>query len=852
MSVRVSQRRFGAASVVILLAALGVPLAATPASADIFNPPGGGRGIIVFPERDFVSADGYAPGATATVQVLRAGVVIGTASKVVGADRLVEVNHPGGACWELPSTPDIRAGDEVHITAGGDTDVTRTADVTVTTAARQVGPGAVELKGTAVAAAGGQIPLTELDARLIARPGVFAKNNKTTLRSGGDGNLVYDAVGSTNWTATFTDLVPGDVALAVGAENRILWLGRTPGTGAELTIFEFGAAGGPSPPCTAPAATGPSVPDMTALSDTGASSTDNITNNTTPTFTGVTGLASATTVTLYVDNVANGTATVGAGGLYSLTPTTSLSNGPHVITASETGLVPETRGVGSLSVTIDTVPAGPPTVISTVPGSPGMSSAPLVKGTSEAGSTVRLYTDSACTSPAVLGSAATFAATGISVPVALNSTTRFFGTAVDLAGNAASACSATSVSYTQDSIAPPVPVLVGGPVGLVASASAVFTFTDSEAGVSFRCSRDGVAPSACSSPISFAALAEGAHTFAVHAVDPAGNVSGPASRAWTVDTVAPTTSITSPVGSEVNVANPTFGFAASEPGSTMTCSLDGAVAAPCTTSTVQTSSGLAGGLHSFTVRATDPAGNTGPAATFTFRVRLPVALTTPAVRVPAVGVPAVGAPAVGVLARVIARSPAARATAVSRTNNITTRFSKAVTGVSRASFTLRTKAGKPVAAVVTYNARTRVATLNPTRTLAADTTYIVTLSNGIKVGAGKSLVPTRWSFITGARPTITVRTPAPGAVGIARRANVTAKFGEAVSGVNRASVVLTTPNGRAVAAVVSYNSRTRVAIVNPTQTLAAGATYTVRFTDRIKDRAGNPLTAVRWSFRTGR
>ena len=154
--------------------------------------------------------------------------------------------------------------------------------------------------------------------------------------------------------------------------------------------------------------------------------------------------------------------------------------------------------------------------------------------------------------------------------------------------------------------------------------------------------------------------------------------------------------------------------------------------------------------------------------------------------------------------------------------------------------------------MVTYNARTRVATLNPTRTLAADTTYIVTLTNGIKVGAGKSLVPTRWSFTTGPRPTITARTPAPGAVGIARRANVTAKFGEAVSGVNRASVVLTTPNGKAVAAVVSYNSRTRVAIVNPTQTLAAGATYTVRFTNRIKDRAGNPLTAVRWSFRTGR
>jgi|GEM_PF-2384923 len=881
MSVNSSHRRFGAASVVVLLAALGVPLAATPAAAAVFDPPGGGRGITVFPERDFVMGTGYTPGVTATVQVLRSGVVIGTASSEVGPDGIVEINHAAPSCWDLPSTPDLRADDEIRVSTGLDTDVTRTAGVTVIEPATQVGvSNAVTIKGTAPGAiAGARIPIEQLEARVV-NPARFS-NGARTVRAPGDGQIAYDDATGNTWTATFP-LTTGDrvLALANTSESRGMWVGRDPLAvpPPEITIYEFGALGGPALGCLAPLAAGPSVPNMTDATDTGASSTDNVTNATTPTFTGVTGLASATTVTLYVDNVANGTATVGAGGLYSLTPTTPLINGPHVITARETGLVPETRGVGSLSVTIDTAPALPPSVNSTMPGSPGMSSAPLVKGTAEAGSTVRVYTNSTCTSAAVSGSAATFATPGISVPVALSSTTSFFATAVDLAGNPASACSPTSVSFTQDSVAPPVPSITAGPPALVSSTSAAFAFSDSEPGVTFGCSLDGAALTACTSATSVSALAQGAHSFSVHAVDPAGNLSGVASRSWTVDTVAPTTSITSPVGSEVTVTNPTFGFAASEVGSTMSCSLDGAVAAPCTTSTLQTSSGLAAGLHRFTVTATDPAGNTGPAATFTFLVRLPVALTPPAVGAPAVGAPAVGAPAVVTapalgtpvvvtprvitrpivvapglaLSRVIARSPAVNTMGASRTNNITTRFGTAVTGVSRSSFTLRTKAGKAVAAVVTYNARTRVATLNPTRTLAADTTYIVTLNNRIKIGAGKSLAPTRWSFTTGPRPTVTARSQAPNARNVSRGANVTAKFSERVSGISAAAVTLKASNGKVVAAVVTYNSRTRVVTLNPSRTLGAGVRYTVSLSSRIRDAAGNPLTAVRWSFSTRR
>lgn len=101
---------------------------------------------------------------------------------------------------------------------------------------------------------------------------------------------------------------------------------------------------------------------------------------------------------------------------------------------------------------------------------------------------------------------------------------------------------------------------------------------------------------------------------------------------------------------------------------------------------------------------------------------------------------------------VIARTPAPNRSAVSRGVNVTVKFSRSVKGVTARSFTLRTKSGKAVAARVTYNSRTRVATLNPTRTLAANTTFVVTLSSAIKAtSVAKALPVTRWNFATSRR-----------------------------------------------------------------------------------------------------
>ncbi len=63
-------------------------------------------------------------------------------------------------------------------------------------------------------------------------------------------------------------------------------------------------------------------------------------------------------------------------------------------------------------------------------------------------------------------------------------------------------------------------------------------------------------------------------------------------------------------GAVTRTADATFGFISSKPGSTFQCSLDGGAPAVCTSPT--TYPALAPGTHTFTVTATDAAGNADP------------------------------------------------------------------------------------------------------------------------------------------------------------------------------------------------------------------------------------------------
>ncbi|MBA3539337.1 MAG: cell envelope biogenesis protein OmpA, partial [Deltaproteobacteria bacterium] len=136
-------------------------------------------------------------------------------------------------------------------------------------------------------------------------------------------------------------------------------------------------------------------------------------------------------------------------------------------------------------------------------------------------------------------------------------------------------------TWTVDLTAPNTTILTG-PSGVEAQASASFTFTASEADVTYACSLDSGAYSACTSPANFTALGQGAHTFAVRATDSGGLTDAtPATRTWTVDTVAPEVMITSgPANAGTSGPRVTFAFTVSD--GAVACSLDSAPFAACT------------------------------------------------------------------------------------------------------------------------------------------------------------------------------------------------------------------------------------------------------------------------------
>jgi hypothetical protein len=161
-------------------------------------------------------------------------------------------------------------------------------------------------------------------------------------------------------------------------------------------------------------------------------------------------------------------------------------------------------------------------------------------------------------------------------------------------------------TWTVDLDAPETTIETG-PAGMVRVASASFTFSATELNVTHRCSLDGAPSTPCTSPQNFANLGQGSHTFSVAATDAAMHTDPtPATRTWTVDTVAPDVMITDgPV--EAATVGPRVGFVFTTTEGTLECAFDSGGFAPCATSIA---TNLGDGGHVFRLTATDPAGNT--------------------------------------------------------------------------------------------------------------------------------------------------------------------------------------------------------------------------------------------------
>ncbi len=190
----------------------------------------------------------------------------------------------------------------------------------------------------------------------------------------------------------------------------------------------------------------------------------------------------------------------------------------------------------------------------------------------------------------------------------------FQARAKDAAGNVDP--TPASYAWTIDATPPDTSIGPSEPATLTNATGATFDFSSPELGSTFQCSRDGGAFASCTSPKTYSGLADGSHTFQVRSTDAAGNTDGsPASYAWVVDTTPPSTTIgpTMPSASS-NSTIATFDVASNELGSTFECRLDGGSYGACTTPVAY--SGLGDGTHTFSVRATDQAGNldTSPAS----------------------------------------------------------------------------------------------------------------------------------------------------------------------------------------------------------------------------------------------
>lgn len=224
--------------------------------------------VVVFPDRDFVSVEGYSEhgGEVATLEVTRPGVgVVGSAtSEVSGTDVAFEINHPGGVCWGngtgLDVTPDIQPGDVVSITfPDGSHDETTTSSAMVVHDMVQAGT-TITISGTFNVDPTSPLPVVNpdfLEQRIVQADlvPVIGKRDVRALpgpvvpapTGGYSSGISFPEPGHFLATYQFDTIEAANVAAAADLGERAMnWeVQDADGNRQGLTIAEFGEVGGP-------------------------------------------------------------------------------------------------------------------------------------------------------------------------------------------------------------------------------------------------------------------------------------------------------------------------------------------------------------------------------------------------------------------------------------------------------------------------------------------------------------------------------------------------------------------------------------------------------------------------------
>ena len=373
---------------------------------------------------------------------------------------------------------------------------------------------------------------------------------------------------------------------------------------------------------TAPSA--PSVPDLTAGTDSGTSSTDGLTNVTTPTFTGT--AEAHSTVEILVGGVVKGSG-VATGGNYSVTIPggNALAPGTHSVTARATDAGNNTSPAsGALSVTIDTSAVTPN--LSTL--TPDPRTDPAVAWTfdsnGEQGATTYSCTLTKPAEPPVTGACTSPRAYDLASETDGDYT--FSVTQTDAAGNTSAPATDT---FTLDR-AVAAPDITERPANLTSDPAPSWSFTG-EAGATYSCTlTKPVGPpvaGACTSPQAYdlAFETDGDYTFSVTQTDAADSTSAPATDTFTLDRAAAAPDITDSPANLTNDPAVAWTFDSNgEPGATtFSCTLTKPdttqlTDASCSSAKNYDLSGSPDGTYTFAVSQTDEAGNSSFEATDTF------------------------------------------------------------------------------------------------------------------------------------------------------------------------------------------------------------------------------------------
>ena len=158
-------------------------------------------------------------------------------------------------------------------------------------------------------------------------------------------------------TATHFDFnyAGGVLTIADDAAPAVTVASLTVGTFIPSTFALNAGAGGLAITLAAAGPPAPSAPDLTAASDSGLSSTDNVTNVTAPTFSG--SAEANATVDLFDGATLVGTSKASAAGAWSITSST-LASGKHSITAKAIDTNGTSVASAALAVTVDTTAPG--------------------------------------------------------------------------------------------------------------------------------------------------------------------------------------------------------------------------------------------------------------------------------------------------------------------------------------------------------------------------------------------------------------------------------------------------------------------------------------------------------------